>query len=498
MSEHEVSDTNDGKPPEPPPHHEEDSVSSRHSLRIGGEAIRYTATAGRVLLREEDGKKRASFFFTSYIRDEVEDPTTRPVVFAFNGGPGSSSVWLHFGVLGPRRAELDDQGRPVSLPGRTVDNEASLLDAADLVFIDPVGTGFSRGIPKDESKTFHHFTRDVESVAEFIHLYLSRHGRWGSPVFLAGESYGTTRSAALAGHLFDRFGLALNGILLISSILDFATAPFDKRTWTFPPGSDVPYILFLPTYAATAWYHGVVAPRHRDRPLREFLDEVEEFAMSEYALALLRGDRLDTARTADIAERVSEYTGLPVEYITRYRLRIEILRFCKALLRDQERTVGRLDSRFTGIDRFPDGDSMESDPSYDAILGVYTSAANDHIRRALGYQSDLPYEILSNEVHQAWDYEDFKNSQVEVVETLRSTMSRNPLMRVLVANGYYDLATPYFATEHTFSHMGLDPEIRANVDMRYYEAGHMMYIHQASLASLADDLRAFVRSASAG
>jgi carboxypeptidase C (cathepsin A) len=478
--------------PEPPPHHEEDSVTTSHSIDIDGEAIDFEATAGRLLLRSEDGKKRASFFFTAYTKDNA-DPTERPLIFAFNGGPGSSSVWLHFGLFGPRRVVLDDEGMPESLPGRLVDNEFSILDVADVVFIDPVGTGFSRGIPEEESQTFHHFRRDIESVGEFIHLYLSRHGRWASPIYLAGESYGTTRSAALAGHLLTRFGLALNGILLISSILDFATAPFDKRTWTFPPGADLPYILFLPAYAASGWYHGVVAPEHRDRSLREFLDEVEEFALGDYALGLLKGDQLDQPAFDEMVARVSAYTGLDEEYVRRYRGRIEILRFCKALLRDKARTVGRLDSRYTGIDRFADGDSMESDPSYTAILGAYTSAANDHLRRNLQYSSDLPYEILSTKVHEAWDYEDFKNSQVEVVETLRATMSQNPLMKVFVANGYFDLATPYFATEHTFSHMGLDPDVRANVEMQYYEAGHMMYAHMPSLERLADDMREFIR-----
>ncbi len=479
------------EPHESPEHHTEDTVSTNHTIEIGDESIAYTATAGRVLLRDDDGTKRASFFFTAYVNDDT-DPAERPIVFAFNGGPGSSSVWLHFGLFGPKRVALDEEGAAVSIPARLVDNEQSILDRADVVFIDPVGTGFSRGIPDDESKAFHHFTRDIESVGEFIHLYLSRHNRWASPVYLAGESYGTTRSAALGLHLLDRYGLALSGMMLISSVLDFATAPFDKKTFTFPLGADIPYVLFLPTYAAAAWYHGVIALEHRDRPLREFLDEVEQFAMTDYLVALLQGDWLPEDRFAAIAERVAGYTGLPVDYVTRYRLRIEIMRFCKSLLRDQARVVGRLDARVTGIERFADGDAMETDPSYDVILTTYSAAANDHLRRTLGYASDLPYEILSFDVNQAWDYEDFKNAKVDVADHLRQVMSRNPHMKVFVANGYYDLATPYFATEHTFSHLGLDPDLRTNVEMGYYEAGHMMYIHRPSLERLAADLRGFL------
>jgi carboxypeptidase C (cathepsin A) len=321
---------------------------------------------------------------------------------------------------------------------------------------------------------------------------VARHGRWASPKFIAGESYGTTRAAGLAGHLYNRHGMALNGLILVSSILNFQTTGFDRKTWTFERGNDLPYSVFLPTYTAAAWYHGRLAKPLQSKPLRDVLDEVEEFAATEYTLALFEGDALEPARFDAVAERVATYTGLPLEYVKAYHLRIEILRFCKELLREDGRTIGRIDARYTGIDRFRAGDAMESDPSIDAVLGPYTSALNDYVRRELEYESELPYEIMSEKVWENWDYEDFKNAHVDVSETLRETMSRNPFMRVFVANGYYDLATPHFATEYTFRHLGLDPALRDSVKMGYYEAGHMMYVHTPSRQQLAADLRAFL------
>jgi carboxypeptidase C (cathepsin A) len=477
----------------PPPHFEEEVKESAHAARIGGIEVTYRATAGRMLLKDEDGKKKASFFYVAYVRDDIDEPSGRPIVFCFNGGPGSSSVWLHLGAFGPRRVQMgDDEGMPTAPPGRLVDNDDSLLDVSDLVFVDPVGTGFSRAIPGDEAKTFHHFTRDIEAVGEFIRIYLTRNERWGSPKFIAGESYGTTRAAGLAGYLFRRHGMALNGLLLVSSILNFQTAGFDRKTWTFERGNDLPYQLFLPTYAAAAWFHRRLEQRFLELPLPEFLAEVERFAATDYALALFEGDGLEQSRFDEIAGRLASYTGLPLEYVKAYGLRIEILRFCKELLRSDGRTVGRIDARYQGIDRFRAGDMMESDPSIDAVVGPYASALNDYVRRELEYESELPYEVMSETVHENWDYEDFKNAHVDVSETLRETMSRNPFMRVFVANGYYDLATPHFATEYTFDHLGLDPSLRTNVRMGYYEAGHMMYVHSESRRRLADDLRGFI------
>lgn len=472
-----------------PAHHEEAVVETTHEVVINGTPVPYTAVAGRFLLRETDGKKRASFFFTGYTRNDVEDdPSRRPIIFLYDGGPGSSSVWLHLGGIGPRRAVLDDEGFRVPPPGQLVANQHSILDVADLVFIDPISTGFSRAIPHKDAKEFHDFNQDIESVGEFITSYLSRYGRWASPKFLIGESYGTVRSAGVAGHLLDRHGVYFNGIVLISSILNFQTARFDR-------GNDLPYVLFLPTYAASAWYHGRLTADYQQLTLREFLDEVEAFAKNEYATALFKGDVLPDEEFADIARRLAHYTGLSEEYVSQYDLRIEITRFCKELLRDEHRTVGRSDSRYKGIDRFKAGDTLESDPSRYARLGVYTAVLNDYLRRDLGYESELPYEIIHYESGQHWGYEDFNNAYVDVSETLRKTMSLNSDMKVMVASGYYDLATPHFASEYTFSHMGLDPEVRRNVEMQYYNAGHMMYMHIPSLEKLAGDIRDFMARA---
>lgn len=470
-----------------------DQISqSSHSVYIGGRSINYTATAGRIILKAEDEKEgekaKAAIFFVAYTLDRPADKTetapdaTRPITFSFNGGPGSSSVWLHLGLLGPRRVVLEQDGHPPP-PYRLIDNDFSLLEKTDLVFIDPVTTGFSRAVPGEKDKQFHGFKPDVESVGDFIRLYISRYHRWGSPRFLIGESYGTTRAAGLAGYLQERHGLYLNGIMLISVVLNFLTLEFD-------PGNDLPFILFLPTYAAAAWYHQRLESRLQ-ADLQQTLAEVETFAMGEYATGLMQGDALPAEKRAEIADKLARYTGLTTRYVESTNLRIIIHRFVKELLRDQRRTIGRLDSRFTGIDRNAAGEGNEYDPSYAIIQGPYTSLLNDYVRRDLGFESDLPYEILSERVH-PWSFDQHQNAYVNVAETLRKAMSMNPHLRVFVANGYYDLATPYLATRYTFNHMELDESLRGNITMTHYEAGHMMYIHDPSLARLKADLDAFL------
>lgn len=466
---------------------------TNHTTTIGGRTLNYTATAGRIILKAEDEKEgekpKAAIFFVAYTLDRPDDVTeadhaaARPLTFSFNGGPGSSSVWLHLGVLGPRRVVLEQDGRPVPPPYRLVDNEFSLLDKTDLVFIDPVTTGFSRAVPGEKDKQFHGFKPDIESVGDFIRLYTSRYHRWASPKYLIGESYGTTRAAGLSGYLQERHGLYLNGIMLVSVVLNFMTLAFN-------PGNDLPYILFLPTYAATAHYHKRLDDELQ-ADLRRTLDEVEAFALGEYATALMQGDALPSDDRAVIAAKLSRYTGLSTRYLESTNLRVNIFRFVKELLREERRTVGRLDSRYTGIDRNSAGEANEYDPSYAVIQGPYTGMLNDYIRRELKFESDLPYEILSDRVR-PWKFEENQNSYVNVGETLRKAMSMNPHLRVLVANGYYDLATPYLATRYTFNHLELDESLRGNVTMTYYEAGHMMYIHDPSLEQLKRDLDAFL------
>jgi carboxypeptidase C (cathepsin A) len=474
------------------PEVEEKSVAKQYRGSFGGREVAYTATAATVSVGFGDDRK-ASFFYVSYTEDDV-DPAERPVVFAFNGGPGSSTVWLHLGLLGPKRVELDDDGFSVRTPGRLIDNEHSVLDVADVVLIDAVGTGFSTANPRDKEKEYHHFSRDIEAFSEFIVTYLNRAGRWSSPKYIAGESYGTTRGVAIGHRLFHREGVELNGVILISVALDFQTILTEPDTRTFRSGTDLPFMVYLPTYAATAWYHGMLQEDLQAKPLRDLLDEVEEFALGEYWTALALGDRLNERPDlhARVLSKLEAYTGLDLLDIDRSRLRIHSTRFCKQLLRSRERTVGRLDSRYLGIDRFPDGDRLETDPSGDQMMGQFTAALNHHLRNELGYENESFYKSLSMEVNESWDYEDFKGRYVNTSESLRDLLARSPRTRVFVANGYFDLATPHFATEHTFAHMGLDPSVRGNVRTENYEAGHMMYVHRPSLEAMAGHLREFI------
>ncbi len=462
-------------------------VTTHHKAMIGGSSIAYTANAGTLVLRDEDGKAKASMFFVAYTRDGVQDLAKRPITFTYNGGPGSSSVWLHLGTFGPRRVVLGDEGESPAPPYRLVDNAESLLDVTDLVFIDPVITGYSRPAPGEKASQFHGLREDVESVGQLVHLYAARYGRWPSPKFLAGESYGTTRSAAMVNHLQERYGMYFNGVVLISSILNFQTARFSE-------GNDLPYPLFLPTYTATAWYHKKLAADLQG-DLKKALAESEEFALGEYTLALAQGSDLAPERKKTVAVKLARLTGLSAEYIESVNLRPIIHPFTKELLRSERRTVGRLDSRFKGLDYQSAGEEPEFDPSHAAITGPFSGVMNDYVRKDLGYESDLPYEILTGRAR-PWSFAEFENRFANVAEDLRQAMARNPALKVFVGNGYYDLATPYFATQYTFSHLAYDPGYRERVTMTYYEAGHMMYVRKVDREQLKNDVAAFIRAAS--
>jgi carboxypeptidase C (cathepsin A) len=388
-------------------------------------------------------------------------------------------------VLGPRRVLMKDDGELPKPPYRLKDNEYSLLDETDLVFIDPMNTGYSRPVAGEKPKEWHGFKKDIESVGDFIRLYTTRYNRWLSPKFLIGESYGTTRASGLSGYLQERHGMYLNGLMLVSAVLDFTTLDFTVN-------NDLPYIMFLPGYTATAWYHDVLKPH---RPLQSWLKEAEEFALGDYAQALLKGNSLTKEERAKIVKQVSYFTGLSEQFIERSNVRINDQHYFKELLRERGLTIGRLDSRLIGRDRLGVTERAEYDPLLTNIMGPYTAAFYDYIRRELKFESDLPYEILSGFVH-PWSYKEFENAYVNVAETLRAAMTYNPYLKVYVANGYYDLGTPYFATEYTFNHLGLDESLRGNVSMGYYEAGHMMYIHIPSLKQMKKDLSEFIRKSS--
>jgi carboxypeptidase C (cathepsin A) len=462
-------------------------VTTHHTVTIGGQVVAYTASTGTMVLKDEEDNPLASFFFTAYTKDGA-DPAKRPVTYTFNGGPGSSSVWLHMGAFGPKRvAYADDIGHAAAPPYKLVDNEDSILDVTDLVFIDPITTGFSRAIPLKDDGRYHGVNADVQSVGEFIRLWTSRFNRWSSPKFLAGESYGTTRAAGLSGWLQGQ-GMYLNGIVLISSILNFQTSEFDT-------GNDLPYILFLPTYSSIAWYHKRLAPDWENQPVEKVAQAAEQFALNDYSRALMHGDTMTEAEHRSVVAQLSAFTGLSPQYLEQSNLRIDIDRFDKELLREQRRTVGRLDGRFIGIDKDAAGETAEYDPSYAAIFGEYTAVLNDYIRRSLKFESDLPYEILTGKVR-PWSYDRNQNRYLDVGETLRSAMTTNPYLKVFIANGYYDLATPFAATRYTFNRMQLDPAIRKNLSMDYFEGGHMMYIDRAAHARLKADVAKFINGAS--
>jgi carboxypeptidase C (cathepsin A) len=457
-----------------------------NSVTINGVSVKYNATAGTLVIKDEEGKARVSFFFVAYTRLDATTAGERPVTFSFNGGPGSSSVWLHLGVLGPRRVFLKEDGSLPPPPFHLIDNQYSLLDESDLVFIDPVSTGFTRAVPGEDARKYHGVDQDLQSVGDFIRLYTTRYKRWDSPKFLIGESYGTTRAAGLSGYLESRFGMYLNGIALVSSVLDFSTISFNA-------GNDLPFVLYLPTETAVAWFHKKLPPDlQADR--KKALMESEQYALGDYSRALMQGSALSAPDRQRVIKEVARLTGLSEDYVDRANLRVRASRYFKELLRRERLTIGRYDARLTGTDLDAAGESAEYDPSFASVLGPFTATLNDYVRRELTFESDLPYEVLTGKV-QPWDFNDARNRYLDVAETLRRTMTHNPYLKVFVANGYYDMATPYLATRYTFDHMGLPPSLRTNVSMGYYEAGHMMYVNQPSLAVLKHDLAAFIRSA---
>ena len=476
---------------------EDNIVSSKHSLRLRGKEIKYTATVGTVVLKEEVDKQghkpRAEMFFIAFTRDGVKG--RRPLTFSFNGGPGSSSVWMLLGLLGPKRVPLsvDDavMTNRLAPPYQVENNEFTLLEETDLVFIDPIGTGYSRPLSGEDNDPdeFFSFRRDLDSVGEFIRLYTSRNQRWRSPKYLIGESYGTTRAAGLSGYLQDQFGLYLNGIMLVSAVLNF-------QTILFHPGNELPFVVYVPSYAMTARYHGKLASRYQKMEAQQFLNEVRAFTEDEYLPALHKGSALSARQQKNVAEKLAGYIGVTPDYVLRNNLRVPIMRFAKEILRSDGKSVGRFDSRITGVDIDDAAENFERDPSFDVVQGVYSACLNDYVRRELRFESDLPYEILSFKVFPKWKYDEFQNNFVNVAETLRGAMMKNPHLKLFVANGIYDLATPFYATEYTMNHLGLRDDVDKNVTMAYYDAGHMMYTHKPSLKALSGDLKKFIRRSS--
>ena len=465
---------------------EDNIVEKEHTFLIGNEEVKCTSYTGtRVLYHEKDADTpvpKAEIFFVAYIKQD-EVPDERPITFAFNGGPGSSSVWLHIGMLGPKRVKVERDEKQLQPPFRLSDNESSILDMSDLVFIDPVGTGYSRPAPGTKAKEFHTYEKDIESVAEFIRSFVTEHERWASAKYLIGESYGTTRGAGLSGYLLDKFGMRLSGLILVSVILNFQTSYFKI-------GNDLPFIVFLPTYTATAWYHKKL---QNGLSLSEAIAKCKAFVETEYINALHKGDTLPDAEYQALQRKLAELTGLSEQYIDNSRLRIHDDKFVKELLRTEKRTIGRLDSRFTGRDRDSTGSKNEFDPSYSVIYAPYTETYNDFLARTLGFKREISYHILAP-LYKNWKYDKNQNEYLNVSETLRKTMVQSPDMKIFIATGYFDLATPFYATEYTLNHMMLPEELKRNVTISEYPGGHMMYTKEENLSRLKSDLRKFYQS----
>jgi carboxypeptidase C (cathepsin A) len=464
---------------------------TKHTITLAGAPLAYTATAGTMLITNDKDEPVALFGYTAYTKDGA-DRATRPILFAYNGGPGSASAWLHMGILGPRRTRLDDLQSNARGPFRTVENEHTILDRADLVMIDPVGTGFSRVVGKGDGKDFWGVDQDARSVSDFIVRYLNQGGRWSSPKYILGESYGGMRSGAVAYTLFTRHNVALNGVVLVSPYMDFVGGNADLQI-------DVAHVNFMTTYAATAWYHDAIPNRPAD--LRAFLREAEAFARDVYAPVLFKGARATPAERRAALDGLARFTGVSADYWDRANLRIDEGRFLQELLRSRGLVVGRIDTRYTGGNLSSIAEATRYDPYSAAVAPAIVATFNDYYRNELKVQSDREY-VLSGSLWGAWDDSHRQpdvGRPVPVANTgvdLAHALVMNPRMKVLVLQGYFDLACPYGTVEYFVDHMHVPEEVRRNVAIEYFEAGHMMYVHPPSMVKFKKDLAAFVDATS--
>ncbi|KPF67875.1 peptidase S10 [alpha proteobacterium AAP81b] len=460
----------------PPPNR---SVT-KHIGTFGGVRVAYTATTGETYLKDKDGKPTAAIFATSYVKDGAEP--NRPVTFLYNGGPGSGSLWLHMGAFGPKRVRIPDAKDDGAPPYPIIDNVDSLLDVTDIVFIDPVGTGFSRALGKTEPKAFWGVTADARSISDFIRLWLSENNRWNAPKFIGGESYGTTRSAALINELEGTYNdVAVNGVLLISTILDFGAEAETE-------GNEMQFVVTLPSMAAVAWYHKVVPQTDQ----AAFLQAARDFARGPYITALLKGNDLPAEERAAVRKQLAGFTGLSEAYLERANLRVSPQRFYKELLRDRGQTVGRLDSRYLGLDYDNAGEGPDNDPSFYGIDASYTAAMNSYVRSDLGYKSERQYVTIGGVRDWDWKLGGGRDgtTYVNVAPYLSRALRENSGMKIFVGQGYYDFATPFFGAEQSLTRPGFPA---GRVEFHYYQAGHMMYVRGEDLAKLSADIRGFIR-----
>ncbi len=461
------------------------TVTTEHTAIIQGKEIKYTATVGTLVMRDDNLNPKAQIFFTAYTKDAINDLSRRTITFAFNGGPGSASVWLHLGMLGPKRVEVPDDASVAPPPYSLSNNNDSILDLTDLIFIDPVSTGYSRPAHGENADQFHGYEQDLRSVGQFIEEYVTKYKRWRSPKFIIGESYGGIRSAGLSGLLLDRYRMPLSGIVMVSPAVNFGAL-------SFSPGSDLAYELFVPSYAACAWYHKMLPENLQKLTVDEVHQQAKQFATTELTLALMKGHAIGDDERDAVADKLARFTGLSKQFVLECNLRISMQRFAKELLRTKGLVIGRYDGRYTGHDVDNAGESPEYDPSSTKIFGAFTANINDYLRADLNFDDEHVYEILTSV--QPWDY-GRGNRVADGSDTLRGAMSQNPLMKVFLASGYYDLACPPVTAQYSLEHMRLPPELRQNITYGVYEGGHMMYIYQPALGKLRKDLEKFYKSA---
>lgn len=467
---------------------EGESSTTRHSVRIDGETVDYSATAGWLIMENDEGEPIARFGYTAYTRDGT-DPARRPVMFAFNGGPGSSSIWLHMGILGPRRVVVTDEGFTAPPPSERVANEYSIIDVTDLVMLDPVGTGYSKPLGDADGKQFWGVDQDIRSVGAFIKKYVTENRRWASPKYILGESYGGIRSAGLVWHMQNKHGMNFNGVVIVSPFLNMGSGVDGADI-------DMPHVLFLSTLAATAWYHDMIADKPDD--LAAFVEEVDRFAYNEYAPALMKGYTIPDSEKRAVAEKLAAYTGTTAEYWIKADLRVGHTQFLQELKRDERMIAGRIDSRFIGPSVNPLGETMDYDPFFPSVGPAFTAGFLDYMHNELEFGHDEEYTV-SGGLFGQWDWDHkppnggFVVPWADLRADLAMALTMNPGLHLLVQQGYYDLATPTLATKHDINHLDIPPEARERITMEFYEAGHMMYLHQPSMEKYREDLARFIR-----